>query len=136
MSTATLPPPAVRRPATRPDGRTAAGRGRPGRFGVRPAPARAPPRLDGESNGMLLTPDQFDAVEDYDPGLLAMNCCTGVVVVSPDLPTEAHEAGIDELGTRIAATIFDASPQGVAQPTTPCPAATSARRPGGGRRTG
>ena len=53
-------------------------------------------RLDADSNGMSMTPDEFDAVEDYDRGF-RYELLWGLVVVSP-IPSEAHEDPSEELG--------------------------------------
>ena len=45
-------------------------------------------RLDGASNGMLLTPEEFDAVVDYDE-MYAYELIRGVVIVNP-LASEAE----------------------------------------------
>ena len=58
--------------------------------------ADVPPRLGADSNGMSMTPEEFDAVEDYDPEY-RYELIRGVVVVNP-IPNEAHEAPGDELG--------------------------------------
>ena len=121
MSAATLPPPTTRAgrpPADRSD--SASSPARTLMNGTSPAgaavgsvftpPPPGPPRLDGNSNGMLLTPDQFDAVEDYDPDY-SYELLLGVVVVSP-VPTGAHEAGIDELGAELR--LYQRTPAGVA----------------------
>jgi Uma2 family endonuclease len=66
---------------------------------LRPAEHEAvetPPQLDAASNGMSMTPEEFDAVEDYDPEY-RYELIRGVVVVNP-IPNESHEAPGDELG--------------------------------------
>lgn len=56
----------------------------------------SPPRLGAHSNGMSLTPEEFDAVSDYDENY-RYELIRGVVVVNP-IPNEGHEAPGDELG--------------------------------------
>lgn len=57
----------------------------------------APPSwLDADSNGMSMTVEEFDAIDDYDP-LYRYELIRGVVVVNP-IPNEGHEASGDELG--------------------------------------
>ena len=51
-------------------------------------------RLDRDSNGMLLTPEEFDRVEDFDD-LFTYELIKGVVIVNP-IPSEA-ECGPNEL---------------------------------------
>ena len=53
-------------------------------------------RLDGASNGMLLTPEEFDAVVDYDE-TYAYELIRGVVIVNP-IPSEAESDPNEELG--------------------------------------
>jgi len=59
-------------------------------------PDAAPRRLAANSNGMSMTPEEFDAVDDYDPEL-RYELIRGVVIVNP-IPNEGHEAPGDELG--------------------------------------
>ncbi len=53
-------------------------------------------RLDGASNGMLLTPEEFDAVVDYDEAY-TYELIRGVVIVNP-IPSEAESDPNEELG--------------------------------------
>jgi Uma2 family endonuclease len=53
-------------------------------------------RLDESSSGMILTPEEFDAVTDYDE-LFSYELIHGVVVVSP-IPLEGEASPNDELG--------------------------------------
>lgn len=55
-----------------------------------------PLRLDADSNGMSMTVEEFDAVDDYDPEY-RYELIRGVVIVTP-IPNEPHEASGDELG--------------------------------------
>ena len=56
----------------------------------------APAVLGPESAGMLLTPEEFDAVTDYDDQF-RYELIRGVLVVTP-IPAEAEAAPNDELG--------------------------------------
>ena len=53
-------------------------------------------RLDFESAGMLLTPEEFDAVDDYDDEY-RYELIRGVIVVNP-IPSEGEVDPNDELG--------------------------------------
>ena len=53
-------------------------------------------RLDGASNGMLLTPEEFDAIVDYDEAY-TYELIRGVVIVNP-IPSEAESDPNEELG--------------------------------------
>ncbi|MGC1272473.1 MAG: Uma2 family endonuclease [Planctomycetaceae bacterium] len=53
-----------------------------------------PPRLDFDSNGMSMTPEEFDAVEDYDE-CFRYELIRGVVIVGP-MSEDWHAALIDE----------------------------------------
>jgi Uma2 family endonuclease len=55
---------------------------------------RAPPRIGPESNGMLLSPEEFDAIDDYDENY-RYELIHGVLVVNP-IPS-AGEIGPNEL---------------------------------------
>jgi Uma2 family endonuclease len=54
----------------------------------------APPRIGVESNGMLLTPEEFDAIQEYDENY-TYELVHGVLVVNP-IPLEG-ESGPNEL---------------------------------------
>jgi len=56
-------------------------------------------RLDFESAGRLLTPEEFDAVVDYDE-LYRYELIHGVLVVTP-IPSEGQSDPNDELGTML-----------------------------------
>lgn len=78
------------------------------------APSVPPPlplHLDADSNGMSLTPEEFDAVADFDPEF-RYELVRGVVVVNP-IPNEPHEDPIDELGYLLR-TYQKSHPQGSA----------------------
>ena len=63
------------------------------------SPTAAPPRIGLESNGMLMTPEEFDAIEDYDDNY-TYELVHGVLVVNP-IPL-AGEVGPNEfLGARL-----------------------------------
>ncbi len=53
-------------------------------------------RLSRRSNGMELTPEEFDAVTDWDPAY-RYELIRGVVIVSP-IPAEGEAAPVDRLG--------------------------------------
>ena len=53
-------------------------------------------RLDGASNGMVLTPEEFDAVVDYDETYV-YELIRGIVIVNP-IPSEAECDPNEELG--------------------------------------
>jgi Uma2 family endonuclease len=53
-------------------------------------------RLNANSNGMELEPDEFDAVTEWDPAY-RYELIHGVVIVSP-IPAEGEAAPVDELG--------------------------------------
>lgn len=53
-------------------------------------------RLDADSNGMSMTPDEFDAIEDYEAGF-RYELLWGLVIVSPS-PSEPHDDQVDHLG--------------------------------------
>lgn len=53
-------------------------------------------RLDGTSNGIVMTPEEFDSVTDYDDEY-SYELVNGVVVVNP-IPLEAESDPNDELG--------------------------------------
>lgn len=55
-----------------------------------------PTRLDADSNGMLMTPEEFDAIEDYDPQH-RYELVHGVVIVNP-APGPAERSPNDVLG--------------------------------------
>ena len=54
-----------------------------------------PPRLDADSNGMSMTPEEFDAVEDYD-ACFRYELIRGVVVANP-WPEDSWAALWDEM---------------------------------------
>src|SRR4051794_30980699 len=56
----------------------------------------APPRLGLDSNGMRMTPEEFDAVDEYDEQF-GYELINGVVVVSP-IPSEGEAVPVDFLG--------------------------------------
>ena len=56
-------------------------------------------RLSRRSNGMELTPDEFDAVTKWDPAY-RYELIHGVVIVSP-IPAEGEASSVDELGYRL-----------------------------------
>jgi Uma2 family endonuclease len=56
----------------------------------------APPRLDLNSNGIRLTPEEFDAVDDYDDNYL-YELVNGVVIVTP-IADEGEAGPVDYLG--------------------------------------
>lgn len=53
-------------------------------------PFVAPLRIGSESNGMLMTPEEFDAIEDYDREY-RYELVHGVVVVNP-IPLSSHQS--------------------------------------------
>jgi len=53
-------------------------------------------RLSRRSNGMELTPEDFDAVTDWDPAY-RYELIRGVVIVSP-IPSEGEASSVDRLG--------------------------------------
>ena len=55
------------------------------------------PELDAYSAGILLTPEEFDAIEDYDDEV-RFELIRGVLVVTP-IPLEAKSVPNDELGS-------------------------------------
>lgn len=66
-------------------------------------------RLDADSNGMSMTPEEFDAIRDYDERY-QYELIRGVVVVSP-IPSEAHDDPNEELG-RLLRNHRSGHPQG------------------------
>ena len=68
-------------------------------------------RLDADSNGMVLTPDEFDTVTDYDE-LYGYELIHGVVIVNP-IPKEAEGGPNEELGYLLRA-YQETHPQGAA----------------------
>jgi Uma2 family endonuclease len=68
-------------------------------------------RLDQTSNGMLMTPEEFDAVTDYDD-LHCYELIHGVVVVNP-IPSEAEGDPNEDLGFLLR-TYQESHPQGSA----------------------
>jgi Uma2 family endonuclease len=72
-------------------------------------------KLDRRSNGMLMTPEEFDAVTDYDERFV-YELIRGVLVVSP-IPGEAECEPNDELGALLRA-YRSTHPQGTALDTT------------------
>jgi Uma2 family endonuclease len=68
-------------------------------------------RLDHASNGMLMTPEEFDAVEDAERGF-RYELIRGVVIVSPP-PDEGQRGPNEELG-RLLLNYRDDHPQGSA----------------------
>lgn len=66
-------------------------------------------RLDADSNGMLLTPEEFDGVTDYDD-LYDYELIKGVVVVNP-IPSEAQSGPNEFLGYLLLA-YQESHPQG------------------------
>jgi Uma2 family endonuclease len=73
--------------------------------------AISPPVLGPESAGMLMTPEEFDAVTEYDDGY-RYELIRGVLVVTP-IPSEAEAAPNDELGAMLR-QYQRAHPQGAA----------------------
>jgi Uma2 family endonuclease len=61
-----------------------------------PLDTDAPPVLGPASAGMLMTPEEFDAVAEYDDGY-RYELIRGVLVVTP-IPSEAEASPNDELG--------------------------------------
>lgn len=62
-------------------------------------------RLDGESTGIVMTPEEFDAIEDYDREF-RYELVNGVVIVSP--PAEIGERSPnDELGRLVRNYMMD-----------------------------
>ncbi|MGP0062235.1 MAG: Uma2 family endonuclease [Isosphaeraceae bacterium] len=59
----------------------------------------APPVLSPESAGMLMSPEEFDAVTEYDRGV-RYELIRGVLVVTP-IPSEGEAAPNDELGAML-----------------------------------
>jgi Uma2 family endonuclease len=59
----------------------------------------APPVLGPESAGMLMSPEEFDAVTEYDDGV-RYELIRGVLVVTP-IPSEAEASPNDELGAML-----------------------------------
>lgn len=57
---------------------------------------RVAPRLGRNSNGMLLEPEEFDAVTRWNPAY-RYELIRGVVIVSP-IPAEGEASSVDELG--------------------------------------
>ena len=64
-----------------------------------PIDASAPPILGPESAGMLMTPEEFDEVTEYDDGF-RYELIRGVLVVAP-IPAESESAPNDELGSML-----------------------------------
>jgi Uma2 family endonuclease len=64
-----------------------------------PIDAIAPPVLGPESAGMLMTPEEFDEVTEYDDGL-RYELIRGVLVVAP-IPAESESGPNDELGSML-----------------------------------
>jgi len=64
-----------------------------------PTDTVAPPVLGPESAGMLLTPEEFDEVTEYDDKF-RYELIRGVLVVTP-IPAEAEAAPNDELGAML-----------------------------------
>jgi len=64
-----------------------------------PIDTNAPPVLGPESAGMLLTPEEFDEVAEYDDRF-RYELIRGVLVVSP-IPAESKAAPNDELGAML-----------------------------------
>ncbi len=62
-----------------------------------PIDSSAPPVLGPECAGMLLMPEEFDQVTEYDDGF-RYELIRGVLVVAP-IPAEAEYAPNDELGS-------------------------------------
>ena len=60
------------------------------------AVAAPPVRLDEHANGILMSPEEYDAVEDWDPGF-RYELIHGVVVVNP-IPLEGEVDPNEELG--------------------------------------
>ena len=54
------------------------------------------PRLDADANGLLMSPEEFDAIDDWDNGY-RYELIRGVVIVNP-LPFEAQGDPNEELG--------------------------------------
>lgn len=59
-------------------------------------PFDAPVKIGPESNGMLMTPEEFDAIEDYDREY-RYELVHGVVVVNP-IPLSSHQSPNEYLG--------------------------------------
>jgi Uma2 family endonuclease len=66
-------------------------------------------RLGPDSNGMILTPEEFDLVTDYDD-LYTYELIKGVVIVNP-IPSEA-ESSANELLGHLLLTYQESHPQG------------------------
>jgi Uma2 family endonuclease len=66
---------------------------------VAPGGTAAPPVLGPHSAGMLLTPEEFDEITDYEDGF-RYELIRGVLVVAP-VPTEAEASPNDELGAML-----------------------------------
>jgi Uma2 family endonuclease len=64
-----------------------------------PSDTSAPPVLGPESAGMLMTPEEFDEVTEYDDGF-RYELIRGVLVVTP-IPAEAEAGPNDELGAML-----------------------------------
>jgi Uma2 family endonuclease len=75
----------------------------------------APPVLGPESAGMLMTPEEFDAVTEYDDRF-RYELIRGVLVVTPT-PAEAEASPNDELGAMLRQYQRE-HPQGAAQDET------------------
>lgn len=58
--------------------------------------ARALPRLDANANGILMSPEEFDAIDDYDE-CYRYELIRGVVIVNP-IPVDAQSDPNEELG--------------------------------------
>ena len=74
-----------------------------------PPEVEARPRLDGTSNGMIMSPEEFDAVTDYDDQY-SYELIRGVVIVNP-IPGEAEGDPNEELG-HLLRSYGESHPQG------------------------
>jgi Uma2 family endonuclease len=78
---------------------------------IAPEKAAVPRRVDLESSGAIMTPAEFDAIEDYDE-CYCYELIHGVLVVTP-IPSEAEVDPNEELGHLLRA-YRDQHPQGTA----------------------
>ena len=76
-----------------------------------PPEVEAGPRLDGASNGMIMSPEEFDAVTDYDDQY-SYELIRGVVIVNP-IPREGEVDPNEELG-HLLRSYGESHPQGAA----------------------